>query len=80
MINRVEKIIGSAEKNRVGREPEPQVFFLGGLKSDLKSTITKISWCTFYIQSCPKKGQGGKSKICIGTTVKYSPRTQELLF
>jgi hypothetical protein len=23
----VEKIIGSAEKNRVGREPEPQVFF-----------------------------------------------------
>jgi hypothetical protein len=22
------KIIGSAEKNRVGREPEPQVFFL----------------------------------------------------
>jgi hypothetical protein len=27
MVNRVEKIIGSAEKNRVGREPEPQVFF-----------------------------------------------------
>jgi hypothetical protein len=26
-FNRVEKIIGSAEKNRVGREPEPQVFF-----------------------------------------------------
>ena len=26
-VNRVEKIIGSAEKNRVGREPEPQVFF-----------------------------------------------------
>jgi hypothetical protein len=24
-VNRVEKIIGSAEKNRVGREPEPQV-------------------------------------------------------
>jgi hypothetical protein len=23
-----EKIIGSAEKNRVGREPEPQVFYL----------------------------------------------------
>ena len=27
-VNRVEKIIGSAENNRVGREPEPQVFFL----------------------------------------------------
>jgi hypothetical protein len=26
-VNRVEKIIGSAEKNRVGREPEPQVVF-----------------------------------------------------
>jgi hypothetical protein len=26
-VNRVKKIIGSAEKNRVGREPEPQVFF-----------------------------------------------------
>ena len=25
--HRVEKIIGSAEKNTVGREPEPQVFF-----------------------------------------------------
>ena len=23
------KIIGSAVKNRVGREPEPQVFFIG---------------------------------------------------
>jgi hypothetical protein len=23
----LKKIIGSAEKNRVGREPEPQVFF-----------------------------------------------------
>jgi hypothetical protein len=27
MVNRIEKIIGSAEKNRVGRELEPQVFF-----------------------------------------------------
>jgi hypothetical protein len=27
-VNRVEKIIGSAEKNRVSWEPEPQVFFL----------------------------------------------------
>ena len=27
-VNRVEKIIGSAEKNRVGQEPEPPVFFL----------------------------------------------------
>jgi hypothetical protein len=26
-VNRVEKIIGSAEKNRVGRETEPRVFF-----------------------------------------------------
>jgi hypothetical protein len=28
MVNCVEKIIGSAEKSRVGREPEPQGFFL----------------------------------------------------
>jgi hypothetical protein len=27
MVLVVEKIIGSVEKNRVGREPEPQVFF-----------------------------------------------------
>jgi hypothetical protein len=26
-VNRVEKIIGLAEKNKVGREPELQVFF-----------------------------------------------------
>jgi hypothetical protein len=26
-VNRVEKTIGSAEKNRVGQEPEPQVVF-----------------------------------------------------
>ena len=26
-VNRFEKIRGLAEKNRVGREPEPQVFF-----------------------------------------------------
>jgi hypothetical protein len=30
--NALKKIIGSAEKNRVGREPEPQVFFLRPIK------------------------------------------------
>ena len=33
MVNHVEKIIGSAEKNRVGLEPEPPVFFLGPAQS-----------------------------------------------
>jgi hypothetical protein len=33
MVNRVEKIIGLAEKDRVGREPEPQVVFFYALGS-----------------------------------------------
>ena len=41
MVNRVEKIIGSAEKNRVGREPEPQVFFFYA-QQEIAATLKKM--------------------------------------
>ena len=34
-----EKIIESAEKNRVGREPEPQVFYFYALKSQMLNPL-----------------------------------------
>jgi hypothetical protein len=45
-VNRVEKIIGSAEKNRVGREPEPQVFFFTPKRQILvNASICSICFC-----------------------------------
>ena len=51
MVNRVEKIIGSAEKNRVGREPEPQVFFL--------HLIIKASYFDSRFWACVVNCNGG---------------------
>ena len=42
--NHAEKIIGSAEKNRVGREPEPQVFFFYALSHVSKT----LFWTLMY--------------------------------
>ena len=51
MVNRVEKIIGSAEKNRVGQEPEPctGIFFTPKIDKCLFQRVTKLGFVAWGV-------------------------------
>jgi hypothetical protein len=49
-VNRVEKIIRSAEKNRVGREPEPQGFFFMPNNSHELLNVSKLLYVLLIME------------------------------
>jgi hypothetical protein len=65
----LKKIIGSAEKNRVGREPERQVFFLRPMMQNA-AKISHTSFRVTYVLT--------KSLLLMLNNIRIEPRSQAL--